>query len=370
MSWRDTLFVWQGQWTQRRSQDNNNAAATIEWKGTWVGCEECPDGRSAGTPNMAAFSNSEMAFDVNGEVTATRTGDDEMYQIVELTSGPGWDLGDGDDKQKHRDSTHQIYMVTNTEDTNLDRPLIVATGVNDFGPFISAGYFERSTSNLILARRYLDAGDRRSKWTVQELFERIKETDGGSFVIVDYEKLWQQTHASLRIAPWRTIEMHAKKKLPAKVKEPTLKNPTTNWDPSLRIVSTPNSIQLFSPNIVWLEQCWGCGNPIKGLMSAQRRSPSICCKEIKVTFRSSTSFTCAFYCEPDCIRKFGIQPWVALAKDMLINIGTVISSNGEMSFWKAIESGGKRTAEDVSVHSKSLQDSGWKQLEHECILQF
>jgi hypothetical protein len=55
---------------------------------------------------------------------------------------------------------------------------------------------------------------------------------------------------------------------------------------------------------------------------------------------------------------------------MLINIGTVISSNGEMSFWKAIESGGKRTAEDVSVHSKLLKEAGWKQLEHEYTLQF
>jgi hypothetical protein len=257
MSWRDTLFVWQGQWTETRTQDN--AVATVEWKGTWVGCEDCPDGRSAGTPNMAAFSTSDMAFDISGEVTATE--DNCRFQIVELTNGPGWDLGEGDDKRKHEDSTHQIYMPSNTAGKNLDRPIVVAIGVNDFGPFISAGYFEHSTANLILGRRYLDPGDRRSKWTVQELFERINETDGGSVTIVSNNNLWQPSHGILRIAPWRTIQMHAKKKVPAKVKEPVLKNPTTNWDPTLRIESTPDSIQLLSSNVVWLEQCWGCGNP-------------------------------------------------------------------------------------------------------------
>jgi hypothetical protein len=365
MSWRETLFVWNGQWTETRNQDNTSA--TIEWKGTWLGCEECPDGRSAGTPNMAAFSNSDMTFDVSGEVTATE--DDDTYQTVELTNGFGWDLGEGEDKRKHQDSTHQIFMNTNTAAKNLDRPIVVATGVNDFGPFISVGYFEHSTTNLILGRRYLDPGDRRSKWTVQELFERINETDGGSVGIVSNDKMWEPSRGSLRIAPWRTIEMHAKKKLPAKVKEPAIKNPSTKWDPTLRLeASTPDSIQLLSPNVVWLEQCWGCGNPIKDFMSAQRL-PDICCKEVKLTIRSSTSFTCAFYCGPDCIREFGLQPWVTLAKERLEE-GTVISSNREMSFWKVIESGGKRTAEDVSVHSKLLQDAGWNQLEHEYILQF
>jgi hypothetical protein len=92
-------------------------------------------------------------------------------------------------------------------------------------------------------------------------------------------------------------------------------------------------------------------------MLAQRRSPGICCKEVKLNFRSRTSVTCAFYCGSDCIREFGIQPWVALAKDRL-NKGTVISSNGESSFWKAIEIGGKRTAEGVYVHSKLIKALG------------
>jgi hypothetical protein len=93
-------------------------------------------------------------------------------------------------------------------------------------------------------------------------------------------------------------------------------------------------------------------------MSAQRY-PGICCKEVKLTFGSSTSLTCAFYCGPECIREFGIQPWVDLANDKVVDKGTIISSNAEMSFWKAIESRGKRTAQDVSVLSKLLQDAGW-----------
>lgn len=72
-TWRDTLFVWQGGVTKMSGTETSSSAAEassnekegeehLEWKGTWVGCQDCPDARKAPTPNLVAFQASEMSF--------------------------------------------------------------------------------------------------------------------------------------------------------------------------------------------------------------------------------------------------------------------------------------------------------------------
>lgn len=201
-SWRDTLFVWDGIL-------NSEDATKLKWEGTWVGVEE-KQASDAKAPKRGAFDElvaSDMHFCVEGsakEVTtsSTTSGKEEEDEVTYfkacLADGPGWDLkNDGDEeKKKHSDETHDIYLENLKWTGNLSNPtcnLIFASGKNEYGSFISAGWM-RPGNRLTLARRNVGE-DERSGWSLEDVRKNILEQ-----VIVD-EKA--------RIPPWQCSVMNS-----------------------------------------------------------------------------------------------------------------------------------------------------------------
>jgi len=68
--------------------------------------------------------------------------------------------------------------------------LVVASGTNEFAPFVSLGKYGND-GELILARRYLDEKDERVRWTLEDLDEEV-----GSAIDI--------------AAPWRNAVLHSK----------------------------------------------------------------------------------------------------------------------------------------------------------------
>lgn len=173
MSWRDTLFVWNGQ-----LEITNDKA--VEWSGAWVGCEACPDAEEAELPDDEAFENSSTKFHVSG--TLHQRGD---QFFLTFTDG-GWDLisdddDDDDSIKRYPDAKHSLLLPT-TERSALKgiRKIVAAVGENDFGSFVSAGFVtvvkaKRRGLQLVLARRYLENDDVRSKWSVTSLYHKLVE---------------------------------------------------------------------------------------------------------------------------------------------------------------------------------------------------
>lgn len=178
-TWRDTLFVWSG--PIKISNDKK-----VEWSGTWFGCEDSPN--DAELPSKESFADSNMKFEVSGTVKKTETGS----TVIAMDGGTGWDL-QGDDKiDRHGDDRH-ILVCSKPE----DQEVVAAVGENNFGAFVSVGFLiTRDTESLwlTLARRYLDDRDVRSKWTPEELIDKI--TAEGSTL-------------EEGILPWNNKELHA-----------------------------------------------------------------------------------------------------------------------------------------------------------------
>jgi len=129
--------VWQGRWTT--SEDKNS----FTWTGSWVGVEDCPDARRAPTPNSAAFAESDMRFEVKGSSSSSSSDDKSGFWTVSLTQGAGWDLGEGSEKKRHDDHKHVLYMEFLPDGpSEKGSSIVVATGENEFGSFISAGYVQ------------------------------------------------------------------------------------------------------------------------------------------------------------------------------------------------------------------------------------
>ena len=124
-TWRDTLFVWEGSLelaaTSKKTTDpksnknktsdqkkhSNPENAVVQWKGSWVGCEDCPDAATAATPNYLAFQESDMEFEVSaasGELKSSDGGGGFWH--YDMSGGSGWDLGEGDEKARHQDHSH------------------------------------------------------------------------------------------------------------------------------------------------------------------------------------------------------------------------------------------------------------------------
>mmetsp|Transcript_20053 Transcript_20053/g.43482 ORF Transcript_20053/g.43482 Transcript_20053/m.43482 type:complete len:255 (+) Transcript_20053:141-905(+) len=236
--WRETLFVWDGilSYVEKEEKENENgndggggkedASAEksedlkFKWQGTWVGCDFA-DASKVPTPVRGAFDkfvSSENAFEVEG--TATKgTADDtkeekdcaknvggeisSLYRIS-MTGGSGYDLGEGSDKKTHKDDTHDMYLFSPTLrwTGNLRdqvQNMVLAVGENEFGAFISVGWL-RIGNRVTVGRRYLDEGDERAKWDIEDLrkavFDKIAtvEEDG---------------HVELVIPPWQCVAMNA-----------------------------------------------------------------------------------------------------------------------------------------------------------------
>lgn len=235
--WRQTLFVWDGilsfiekddkenedDTDQAESGSNRDAAKgeEVKWVGTWVGCNYA-DATKVPTPKRGAFDefvSSENKFVVEGTTTwglpdddkdkdndAKKAGGDapSLYRVT-MTGGSGYDLGDGKDKKKHKDDRHDVYFSSPTLrwTGNLRdqiQNMVLAVGENEFGNFISVGWL-RVGNRVTLARRYLDEGDERAKWDIDELrkvlFDQIIATENGD------------DQVKVVIPPWQCATMHA-----------------------------------------------------------------------------------------------------------------------------------------------------------------
>ncbi|KAL7545231.1 hypothetical protein ACHAWF_008582 [Thalassiosira exigua] len=233
-NWRETLFVWDGilsliKEEEKENEGGSDAAADgkgdsssvhVKWEGTWVGCD-CADATKVATPRRGAFDefvSSEHKFEVRGTGAKGGDGDDREKEggatggagdgalspyRVDMTGGSGYDLGEGDDKKRHKDARHDVYFLTPTLrwTGNLKEQagnMVFAVGENEFGNFVSVGWL-RVGNRVTLARRYVDEGDVRAKWDVDDLrkavFDQIA-TEG------------ENGQRKMKIPPWQCAAMH------------------------------------------------------------------------------------------------------------------------------------------------------------------
>jgi hypothetical protein len=193
-TWRDTLFVWHGPISIEKKGEGK-----VEWKGNWIGCEDCPDATEAKLPT--GFDESDMAFDVSGAAVKDVS---EMITIF-MTGGTGWDLQGEDQIDRHGDDRHEIMlkMVGSVEGDETDQQektaAVAAVGDNNFGSFVSAGFIAYEvdgTMLLTLGRRYLDHRDERGSWTVEQLHDKVEAA--------------HQERDDKGKLPWHTKDLHAK----------------------------------------------------------------------------------------------------------------------------------------------------------------
>jgi hypothetical protein len=245
--WRATVFVWDGILSfierdekenkaengggggEEEEKDGKEADDMIEgdglrlrWRGTWIGCDSV-DAAKVRTPRRGAFDefvSSDHGFEVEGAVSRVTTTDDDddndddddpkggggerLRHWVCMTGGPGYELGDGSEKEYRRDDRHDVYFFSPTlrwsgNLRNQVPNVVLAVGENEFGNFVSVGWL-RVGNRVTLARRYVGKDDERSGWDVEDLkkavFEQIATTE------VD-------GHTEIVIPPWQCAAMHA-----------------------------------------------------------------------------------------------------------------------------------------------------------------
>jgi hypothetical protein len=353
-TWRDTLFVWHGKL-------DRIVESTATWSGTWVGVEGCPDARSAPTPTMEAFASSEMQFQVSGTIQQVFSEKySSLFVKLQLADGQGWDLGEGSEKRRYKDTSHTLYMesIPNAHVSgSREMGIVVAVGVNEFGPFVSAGYSRidpasPNSCDVMLGRRYLDERDQRRKWAVEDLYDRIWVSDHGSYSLGSYV-MWADGKARRRVAPWRTLDLHAeclngrsgKRKRTEEGRDrleplPSLYIPTDGFSPSLSIATIERCDNVSNSRLVsqvkWLEQCHGCGREIGDRTKA-------CCKEVTEYMppdQSHVAVGWAFYCSEDCAQRYGAQAWADASRTWaraMAGSGHFLKSNGASGFWYAIQ---------------------------------
>jgi hypothetical protein len=181
---------------------------------------------------------------VSGKGTIQKDGEANSLWKFEVTGSSGWDLGEGEEKRRHLDHRHSVLMKgLPWVPSNKDRTAVAAVGENEFGAFVSAGYLQ-SGGALIYGRRYLDEGDERAKWSVEELYERVSHTDRGSMQMVSNSNLWFGSEACWRIAPWRILDLHAEKIAKGRKRKRATKDDEMGELPSLDI-----PYQDFSPQV-------------------------------------------------------------------------------------------------------------------------
>ena len=191
MSWRDTLFIWRGEF---KVQTDGRGHAEAHFEGRWVGVD-APDARDAALPSDDAFRDAPPVFRIHGSLVPRAPGGDSLdlgAHYLLTSSGEnldGWELdqGDGAGLRWYGDSAHEARVVGD---------LVVARGENDFAPFVSAGHLsgyshqlhragdgERHTATitkrtLTLARRYLDPGDERVGWSLRDVEREARGASG------------------------------------------------------------------------------------------------------------------------------------------------------------------------------------------------
>lgn len=182
------------------------AEVSLKWEGTWVPCENCPDAKKAEAPRRIGTARdveSANHFAVSGSAKPSDLKPEDDSTAVphegSLCLGEGWDMGEGDEKKKHKDANHQVLLsnirwMGNVRDQRDN--LVFAKGKNDFGNFISTGWM-RPGCRLTLARRYLDDKDARCKWGLEELGQHVV---GG---------IYDEKSGKVNIPPWQCDAMHS-----------------------------------------------------------------------------------------------------------------------------------------------------------------
>ena len=352
-TWRDTLFLWRGNLQHARGEE-------YSWEGGWIGCQGSPDARTAATPNDQAFAETDMKFEVKG------TGQQAVgnFWKLELTGGPGWDLGEGAGKKRHRDSKHTLYMkhMPDQQDCPEKGSVVVALGENDFGHFVSAGYVMHSGEEIMLGRRYLAAGDVRARWSVEELYQHIVASDRGAGSLFSRESLWHPSwrgcEVNYRVAPWRTIALHSQK-LTAKQRGkrkrdedqsrdtlPVLYIPLAeHFSPNLTVTTSLQTVTRIQSKVRWVEQCHGCGRQLDDPFATS-------CKEVVEQGPDEILGPVCYslYCTAECACTNGAPAWVEAVKAYQ-RPGHSLKSNGQVGFWSAAR-------KDKKV-MQSLIDAGW-----------
>ena len=207
-NWRETLFVWDGILSfdddVKEGGDDDGSKIGLKWEGTWVGCD-CADATRVETPKRGAFDRdvtSANTFAVSGTTASKQGGsaDDSLYRVAMI--GGGYDLGEGDEKKRHSDNVHDIYLSLLRWTGNLNEQvcnLVFALGSNEFGTFISVGWL-RVGNRITLARRYLPDDDERCKWDVDKL---------KSVVLDEIATVKEDGHLKVDLPPWQCSAMHA-----------------------------------------------------------------------------------------------------------------------------------------------------------------
>lgn len=171
-SWRDTLFIWDGILVaDEQTKNEDDAAATpVKWEGTWVGVEN-KQAAKVEAPKRGAFDelvSSENHFHISGFASEEKDGSIKASCV----EGSGWDMGEGEDKKKHVDTRHDLYMEslkwTGAVGGDQSANLIFAEGENEFGKFVGVGWV-RPGNRLTVARRYLGEKDERTLNTVRKI---------------------------------------------------------------------------------------------------------------------------------------------------------------------------------------------------------
>merc|ERR1712238_414463 len=227
----------------------------LSWEGTWVPIKNCPDATKADVPKRNAFKefiDSDFKFTVSGiaiptvlatwatpttgkgEGEGTKKGKNEEEEeghffVTKLTKGEGWDMkvdNDDDDddsnhnekkgrmmkKKKYQDETHDVLVKKlrwSGNDCDQSEYLIVAKGMNEFGPFISVGW-QRPGCRWTVARRYLQVSsaydtndpndDPRMYWSLMELYRAVLKES--------IETMPETGQLRLKIPPWQSSIMH------------------------------------------------------------------------------------------------------------------------------------------------------------------
>eukprot|EP00550_Attheya_septentrionalis_P010215 CAMPEP_0198299656 /NCGR_PEP_ID=MMETSP1449-20131203/45582_1 /TAXON_ID=420275 /ORGANISM="Attheya septentrionalis, Strain CCMP2084" /LENGTH=174 /DNA_ID=CAMNT_0044001283 /DNA_START=96 /DNA_END=617 /DNA_ORIENTATION=- len=168
-TWRDTLFVWDGILEIDATNVNSDGEFPVKWEGTWVGSEDCPDAKKVKVPVRGvfdAFVASDNHFLVEGTARPVEAYVSFKPYQISMIGGSGYDLGEGDDKKKHKDDVHDLCLNSLRWSGNLHdqrNDLNFAVGRNEFGSFIAVGW-ARPGNRLTIGRRYLDEHDKRASW--------------------------------------------------------------------------------------------------------------------------------------------------------------------------------------------------------------
>lgn len=137
MSWRDTLFRWQGTLDEKSNYKG-------KWKG--IGIERDDDGDDGN-----AFGGKRIS---------------SISSCVLSGAWKTWYMLDG---KKHWDNPpYTLKLIENQRD-------VVGKGENEFGHFVIWGDYEQDAHSLTLNRRYMDDDDARVAMDLEEITNHSKE---------------------------------------------------------------------------------------------------------------------------------------------------------------------------------------------------